>query len=232
MLLGESLTVRYATLDETALDEVVTRLRTIDQLRGLERTLGIGELILTRFYGGDVAAWRERRRNKQNSIRRLAARKDCPYSKSALNDAVATFVMLSQLPSARTFRHVGASHMASVLSLSVSRADELLTQAEAERLSVRQLKQRVAALPSGPDEGTRANTAGHNHVHVLHRRFQELARAVERASEARASDPEFEVAALQLADELFLLAARLRTAGGGPGVADVQHWESAAERSA
>jgi hypothetical protein len=115
MLSAESPAVPSAALDEAALDEVVTRLREIDQLQGLERTLGIGELILTRFYAGEVAAWRERRRNKQNSIRRLATMKDCPYSKSALNDAVATFVMVAQLPAARTFRHVGVSHLAAVL---------------------------------------------------------------------------------------------------------------------
>jgi hypothetical protein len=227
---AESLMVRCATLDEAALDEVVIRLREIDRWRGLERTLGIGELILTRFYGGDVAAWRERRRNKQNSIRRLAARKDCPYSKSALTDAVATFVMVAQLPSARTFRHVGASHIASVLSLGPTRADELLTEAETERLSVRQLKRRVATLPADSSAEPLPNT-GPTPVHLLHRRFQELARAVERASEARASDPEFEAVAQQLADELLLLATRLRT-GAGPGVADAPPWPAAVERSA
>jgi hypothetical protein len=231
MLFAESPAVPSATLDEAALDEVVARLREIDQLQGLERTLGIGELILTRFYAGEVAAWRERRRNKQNSIRRLATRRDCPYSKSALNDAVATFVMVAQLPAARTFKHVGASHLAAVLSLKIMRADELLMQAENERLSVRQLKQLVAALPAGL-ETVRAQAAAPSPAHILHQRFEELSRAVEGASVERGSDPEFEAAALLLADQLLLLAARLRTAGSRPGVADAQHWEAAVERSA
>jgi hypothetical protein len=231
MLSAESPAVPSAALDEAALDEVVTRLREIDQLQGLERTLGIGELILSRFYAGEVAAWRERRRNKQNSIRRLATMKDCPYSKSALNDAVATFVMVAQLPAARTFKHVGASHLAAVLSLNVTRADELLTQAENERLSVRQLKQLVAALPASLKETARAGAAGPSPAHVLRQRLEELSRAVE-GTNVGGSDPEFEAAALLLANQLLLLAARLRTAGRHPGVADAQHCEAAVERSA
>ena len=233
MLFAESPAVQSAALNEAALDEVVARLREIDQLQGLERTLGIGELILMRFYAGEVAAWRERRRNKHNSIRRLATMKDCPYSKSALNDAVATFVMVAQLPATRTFKHVGASHMAAVLSLKVTRADELLTQAENERLSVRQLKQLVAALPASLDETVRASgTARPFPAHLLHQRFEELSRAIERDSLDRGSDPELEAAALGLADQLLLLAARLRTAASRPGVADAQHWEAPVERSA
>ena len=50
-----------------------------------------------------------------------------------------------------------------------------------------------------------------------HQRFEELSRAVEGASVERGSDPEFEAAALLLADQLPLLAARLRPAGSRPG---------------
>lgn len=65
------------------LDEVVLELREIDRRTGIEKTLAIGELILVRFFGNDPEIWRNRKRNKNNSIRRLAEREDCPFRKSA-----------------------------------------------------------------------------------------------------------------------------------------------------
>jgi hypothetical protein len=69
------------------LDRVAAELREIDRRSGIERTLAMGELILNQFFGRDVVGRRDRRRNKNNSIRRLANRHGCPFSKSALNEA-------------------------------------------------------------------------------------------------------------------------------------------------
>src|SRR6478735_7920243 len=99
------------------LEDVVAELKEIDRRTGIERTLAIGELILTQFFGGDPAVWRDRRRNKNNSIRRLAEREDCPFCRSALNEAVGVYVAVVGLPCVRTFGHISASHVASVLRL-------------------------------------------------------------------------------------------------------------------
>jgi hypothetical protein len=127
------------------LDSVVDELRSIERRSGIDRTLAIGELILMRFFAGNPAAWRDRRRNKNNSIRRLAGRADCPFCKSALNEAVAVYVAVAELPRVRTFGHISASHVASVLKLGTDRRSVILERAEQEQWSVRELRQRVVA---------------------------------------------------------------------------------------
>lgn len=131
--------------DRAILDRVVTELREIDRRSGIERTLAIGELILGQFFAGDPTAWRDRRRNKNNSVRRIANREDCPFCKSALNEAVAIYVAVLELPRVRTFGHIGASHVASVLKLQGEQRLEMLERAERERLSVRELRKEVVS---------------------------------------------------------------------------------------
>lgn len=127
-------------------DRVAAKLREIERRSGIDRTLAIGELVLNQFFGGDVVAWRDRRRNKNNSIRRLANREGCPFSKSALNESVAVYVASLTLPCVRTFGHIGASHVASVLKLPQDEREAMLMSADRERVSVRELRKRVALL--------------------------------------------------------------------------------------
>jgi hypothetical protein len=127
-------------------DGVLQELKEFYSRSGMERTLAIGELLLTRFFEGSPAVWKSRRRNKNNSIRRLAARKDCPLRRSALNDAIAVFVTISAAPSVRTYGHVGASHVAAVATLRDDQRADLLHAAETQRWTVRRLKQEIVAL--------------------------------------------------------------------------------------
>lgn len=120
--------------------EVATRLREIVRGHGLSRTLAIGQLVLERFYGGDEREWRARRSKKNNSIRVLAARPDCPLGKSALNEAVGVYVAVQLLPFVRDAKHIGACHVAAVLRLPPSAREYWLSRAERERLSVRELR--------------------------------------------------------------------------------------------
>ena len=119
LVFGGALTRRVAPRIEnaSAVDGVIAELREIDRRTGVDRVLAIGELILNRFFGGDPRTWRDRRRNKNNSIRRLASRADCPFCRSALNEAVGVYVAVVALPCVRTFGHISASHVASVLGL-------------------------------------------------------------------------------------------------------------------
>ena len=133
-------------VDVTIVERVVAKLMEIDRRTGIDRTLAIGELVLTEFFGGQPAAWRDRRRNKNNSIRRLAERSECPFSRSALNEAVGVYVAVQGTPIVRTFGHVCASHIASVLPLPVIERHQMLERAERERWSVRELRQNVVRL--------------------------------------------------------------------------------------
>src|SRR4051812_9325298 len=78
--------------EHAVLDQVIIELQEIERRTGIERTIAIGELILNLFFRGNPADWRDRRRNKNNSVRRLADRVDCPFSKSALHEAVGVYV--------------------------------------------------------------------------------------------------------------------------------------------
>lgn len=132
-------------VDQAFLDAVLVELKQIETRAGWARVLGVGQLILERFFHGDVRVWRERRRNKNKSIRELAARRDCPLRKSALTEAVAVYAFVRERPHIpSTLAHLGPSHVAAVLPLAPERSEELLRLADVERLSVRDLKQRAA----------------------------------------------------------------------------------------
>src|SRR3954453_22522050 len=88
-----------------AFGPLLAELQDINQRRGLERTLAVGELILREFFGGDPRAWREQSRKKANSIRRLALRPDCPFRKSTLNEAVGVYVAVFKQPTFGTPAH-------------------------------------------------------------------------------------------------------------------------------
>lgn len=141
------------TLTCQELDQIVLKLLEINRRSGLARTLEIGQLILQHFFDGDVAAWRDRRRTKAQSIRRLAHRPGCPLAKSALNDAVAVYAASVSMPYVHTFGHVGSSHVAAVLTQSDERREKLLRLAERDKWSVRRLRAEVACATSSGTRG-------------------------------------------------------------------------------
>ncbi|HTQ03515.1 MAG TPA: hypothetical protein VMI54_06645 [Polyangiaceae bacterium] len=137
------------------LGSLVAELQALNRRRGFDRTLAVGELILREFFGGDPAAWRDQSRKKAQSLRRLAARTDCPFRKSTLNEAVCVHVALLEQPNLRRSELITASHIASVLRLAAPERERLLEQAEKERWSVRQLRSHVRAHASAQGAETR-----------------------------------------------------------------------------
>ena len=113
---------------------------------GLERTLAIGALVLETFFGGGSSIWRDRRRNKNSSIRRLPSPRDCPFRKSALNDAVGVYVAVRAMPCVRTFGHITSSHVTAVLRLPADDRESMLREAEHQRWSVRKLREQVTSV--------------------------------------------------------------------------------------
>jgi len=88
------------------MDVVVRELQVIERRTGLEKTFAVGELVLRHFFDENPQRWRERKRNKNHSIRRLAEQAGCPFRKSSLNDAVAIYVLAEELPCVRTPEHL------------------------------------------------------------------------------------------------------------------------------
>jgi hypothetical protein len=169
-------------VDAARIDSIVAALCELERRNGIDRTLAVGELILTQFFAGDPALWRDRRRNKNNSIRRLAARKDCPFCKSALNEAVAVSVAVRELPCIRTFGHIGASHVACVLSLASEQQRDMLQMADQGRLSVRELRRRVvsARRASGERRGRPATDAAMHLLKAAETDARRLAESIDR----------------------------------------------------
>src|SRR5882724_706101 len=129
--------------DQHELDAVVDEIREIERKNSLDRTVAIGRLVLHRFFGGSTEAWRERRRNKNNSVRRLAQHPLCPLSRSGLNQAIGIFLAAESLTLDQTFGHIGPSHIGAVLHLNPEEQKQWLERASDERWSVRQLKEQV-----------------------------------------------------------------------------------------
>jgi hypothetical protein len=190
--------------EATLLNDVVAELKEIDRRTGIERTLAIGELILNQFFGGDPAVWRDRRRNKNNSIRRLAEREDCPFCRSALNEAVGVYVAVVGLPCVRTFGHISASHVASVLRLPLPERQPVLERAENERWSVRELRQKVILLrrAEGERRGRPPGLFEKRYLSVLRRQVNQLHDALDEIEKR-------ELVAPELCDELRTLAGDL-----------------------
>lgn len=173
------------------MDRVVVRLKEIERRTGLERTLAIGELVLTQFFDGSPAAWRTRGRNKDSSIRRLASHADCPFGKSALHEAIGVYVAVCELPSVRTSGHITASHVASVLRLAANQRQTILEQAEREHWGVRQLRQAVVSLrrAEGERRGRPAELAQVRALSALRACVRSLSQALRRVNESGALSP-------------------------------------------
>lgn len=203
--------------ERDTLGRVVNELCEIARRTGIERTFAIGELILTRFFGGDASAWHDRRRNKNNSVRRLAEREDCPFSKSALNEAIAVHVAVLGLPCVRTFGHISASHVASVLRVPPEARQSILEVADRERWSVRELKQRVVALrrQQGERRGRPARDDESRMISRMQTALGSIDEGAEQIGNFQTLTPEAVSSLRTLGIELTHLAARLSSIANG-----------------
>jgi hypothetical protein len=147
----------WETVSETSTDElsgVVQELKLIHQRSGIAAVAAVGELVLSRFFAGSVEAFQSAERRKDRSLRRLARCEGCPYSKSALHQAVRIHLVRLTNPIVQTYGHIGPSHIAVTLVLMDSERNTLLAVAETQRWSVRQLRQEVVRVQNHANRGT------------------------------------------------------------------------------
>ena len=145
-------------------DEIAAAARFVaelDRAAGIDRAEAIGSYILDRFYGGSVRTWRSRQKNKNNSLRRIAAHPDCPLSKSTLYRAVSVCVTKRTHPCVSTLKHISANHIATVAALIPEAQLEWLERASAEAWSVDQLQERLTGVrrACGDHRGRRPDPA-------------------------------------------------------------------------
>ena len=156
----------FEGVQDEAIEGAAHELKAIERKVGLQRSVAIGDVVIMRFFNGDVARWRDQRRNKSKSIRRLASHPSCPFSRSALNQAVGVCAVVKMFPEVAEYKHVGATHVAATLHVPMDKQRVWLRVAEQEQLSVRELKTRLA----GDSPGRLRNTS------PLKRVFNDLGR--------------------------------------------------------
>lgn len=194
-------------LDEPAeIEAVVEQLHALESKIGLDRCVAIGGLILQRFFGGSPEIWRARSRNKNNSVRRIAQHPSCPLSKSSLSEAIGVYVAVQELPFVRTSGHIGASHVAAVLRLSLEEQRSWLKRAELEHWSVRELR---AEIQQHRSSAAPSRSRLHSSVVSLRRAvraFDRAIRAIQKAEELSGADRD---KIGELSREVLVLSARL-----------------------
>jgi hypothetical protein len=196
---------------------MVAELKQLDRRSGFDRLVGVGRLVLEKFFDGSAAAWRERRKNKNNSVRRLALHPDCPFSHSSLNQALGVYVTVRALPCVQTFEHVASSHVVAVLHLPLQDQRTWLERAEIERWSVRQLKRELleARRLCGERRGRPRASAAHADVARVKRNLYALSTALDALSGATLEeDDELELSDLR--EHLWKLGESERHRGRTP----------------
>jgi len=202
--------------DSREVEDVIRSLRSIMRGTGLARTVAIGQLVLDRFFDGSVQAWRDRSRNKNNSIRKLADRPDCPVSRSVLNQAIGVFVALRGLPVAATLQHIGSSHIAMVLTLPEHEREHWLVLANSQFWSVRKLNEEIqlAKRLSGDKRGRPPKPFAAKVLTRARAGIQALEQSVTDLEEV-AINPECASVLPDLAQRLAVLEGRLTSLCGG-----------------
>ena len=193
-------------------EKVVRELKRIDRLSGFARANKIGELIIGRFFDGDIQAWHDPKRNKRNSIRRLAQRSDCPLGKTALWEAVGVYIALPKLPLALRSANLTVSHVAAVLRLDQSERERFLELAHDNAWDVRTLRERVVAArrAHGERRGRPAQNLAQRALGELRRTVCQVVTVTLQVSAIGATDAETAARGLQILSDLEAACTRLR----------------------
>lgn len=139
---------RFSTIHEETTDLFVRKLRGVCSRATLEFAIQVGKLVIDTFYGGNVAHYRARSGNHP-SLRSLAGRSDLPVSLSHLYRCVAIYAASYDLPDFSTWKHLGASHVRTVLDLPHEEQRRLLSFAESEAWTVQRLEHEARPLRKG-----------------------------------------------------------------------------------
>lgn len=159
--------------ESVCLARVAGQLREVDCLTGWARTDAIGTLMLNTFFSGSLANWRARSRERNHSLRKLAAHPECPLRKSALAEALAVHVFAVEEPQIRCLPGISPAHVAVALRSGPVAALELLVRASNQGWSVRELVRELAARAAEPTPERIANRLAAS-LHNVERRLRAL----------------------------------------------------------
>lgn len=170
----------------------------------VDLSLKVGRLVIERFFGGDALNWRQQ---KQHSLRQLARHPELPMSASALRRCVGLYELTQRVGDLRCFPQLGTSHFRAVLGLDSQLQRTLLTKANEQAWTVKQLESRVSEV-RGRQSGSRGGRPRVPSFVKLIRRLEPLAEAT--ALQLTSAQDERELSELDVY-EAHALAARLST---------------------
>jgi hypothetical protein len=136
-----------ADVTDAELDRLVGQIRELKRDATFMFVMALGQLVVERFYNGDLKAWRSTGA-KDTSFRKLAARLEAEdglgLDHSSLSRAVGVYELVSTVQAVATSQHLRVGHYVAVLGLPQKTAEKLLTKADAERWPVPRVRQEAA----------------------------------------------------------------------------------------
>lgn len=132
--------------DEAELDALVGQIRQMKRDAAFLFVTAVGRLVVDRFYGGDVARWRQdggHAPGYRKLAERLKAERGLGLDHTALSRAVGVYGLVSATQGVATSQHLRVGHYVAVLGLPMSTAERLLTLADEEKWSVAELRDRA-----------------------------------------------------------------------------------------
>lgn len=136
-------------------ERVISRLNTMVRAATLEFAVSVGRLIISEFYGGCMATWRDRGA-KDYSFRRLARHPQLPMSVTALYRSVAIYEV-SQRVNIEQWKYVSMSHIRLVLPLAYEDQARLLQCVNQNHWTTRRLQQEIDSSPKRSGERAARN---------------------------------------------------------------------------
>jgi hypothetical protein len=126
------------------LDPELARLLTeaLSSRRGLELSLAVGEVVVTRLYDGDVAAWRLRS-PKELSLRRMVREGRLPLTAAAMCRALGVYEVWTTAARGRDWANLSASHYRAVVGLPTEVQSALLEDAWRQQTTAQVLRLRA-----------------------------------------------------------------------------------------
>ena len=200
--------VSSAAVDATV-DAAAAEIRTLATSTPLRFVNDVGQIILTRFYGGDPGLWRSRA-VKIASLRclahLLADRRG--LGASSLCRCVQIHLVLQRLGPPATWTPLSATHFRVTLALSDRDQEALLRQAQASGWTVRQLRTAVAAQADAPTRASATGPGQRRAVGRLERLTREVGGCLAELGDPAAVDP---TARDQARDAMIRAIAELET---------------------
>ena len=118
-------------LSEEDIGEVARLIRRMRDVAGLQFAVAVGQLVVDRFFEGDLDLFRARGA-KSVSLRRLTVHPELPFSASTLSRTVAIFEVVERVGGLEAVRSLTHSHLRYVLGLPETVQLALIREADDE----------------------------------------------------------------------------------------------------